>query len=125
MDFFDRARKAFGDIAQSASTGGRFLQIQAELGQLEVDKDYQEREAGRLARQLFTRRVFQDQEFEVLVGRLQEIDQKMEVLRAEMNQVQAEGVPGGPPRCATCGRDLAEEDRFCRGCGATVPPPRG
>ena len=121
MDIFDRARKAIGDLAQSASTQGRILQIQGELAQLEEDLERQQREAGIIARQLWLQKKFVDHDFEVVARHILELEQEMERLRAEMNTVQQEGLPERAARCGQCGRELSAEDQFCRGCGAAVP----
>ncbi|NLO74691.1 MAG: zinc-ribbon domain-containing protein [candidate division WS1 bacterium] len=124
MDLFDRARKAFDDLAHGAASGGRLIQIQAELAQLENQIEIQQREAGKIAQQLWRQGAFQDTEFDSVMRRLQELQKQVEELRAEYVKVEAEGVERpGPLRCAKCGRELDQEDRFCRGCGTPLPPP--
>jgi hypothetical protein len=120
MDIFDKARKALGDLAQTASTQGRVLQLQGELAQTELSLEREQREAGIAARQLWRERKFGDTDFEVIMQRITELEKRMETLRAEVNTVQQEGVPERTKRCGQCGRELAAEDEFCRGCGAQV-----
>lgn len=118
MDLFDRARKAFTDLASSASAQGRILQVQAELAQLETELERQQREAGILARQLWRSRRFADTEFEVVMRRITEIEKEMEDRRAEVNRLQQESAAPREERCPECGRGLDPEDEFCRSCGA-------
>jgi hypothetical protein len=121
MDLFNRARKAFTDLASSASAQGRIFQVQAELADLETDLEHQQREAGRIARTLWRQRKFADTDFEIIMRRITEIEKEMEAKRAEVNELQQESAPAPAERCGQCGRELDPEDEFCRGCGARKP----
>jgi len=122
MDIFDRARKALGDLAQTASTQARVLQLQTRMGEIEAELERQYAEAGRRAKELWRQRAFADTDFEVLMNRVRSLEQELEQLRLEMGQVQQAATTPRPGVCRECGRALEPEDRFCRGCGAQVPP---
>ncbi|HEY3397919.1 MAG TPA: hypothetical protein VGM19_09715 [Armatimonadota bacterium] len=117
MDIFDRARKALGDLAQSASSSAQVLQLQAKMGEVETNLDRQYREAGRRARELWRAHgQLTDSDFELFMTRISDLEREMERLRAQVNEVQS-AEPAGPPVCADCGQELDADDAFCRGCG--------
>ncbi len=133
MDIFDRARRALGDLAQSASTQAQIIQLQTRMGEIESELTRQYTEAGRRARELWRQRLFTDADFEILMTRITTLQQDLEQLRAEVSAV-ASAQPPPPRACAQCGAELDPNDRFCGGCGAVVisasassppPPPAG
>ena len=131
MDIFDRARRALGDLAQSASTQATVLQLQTRMGEIQTELERQYGEAGRRARELWRARVFTDSDFEILMTRITNLQQELEGLRAEVNEAYQAGQQPRPGVCSECGRRLETQDRFCRGCGAETPssgpgaPPSG
>jgi uncharacterized small protein (DUF1192 family) len=100
MDIFDRARRALGDLAQSASTQAQIIQLQTRLGQTETELERQYAEAGRKARELWRRRLILDGDFEILMTRITALHKEQERLRAEMTTASA-GPPSGAPPPAT------------------------
>ena len=97
MDLFDRARRALGDLAQSASTQAQIIQLQARLGEAESDLEHQYAEAGRKARELWRRRLILDADFEILMTRITELQKEQERLRAEMTTASSGPPSGAPP----------------------------
>ena len=95
MDIFDRARRALGDLAQSASTQAQIIQLQTRLGEAESELERQYGEAGRKARELWRQRLIHDADFEILMTRITALLQEQERLRAEMGA--ASTAPPPPP----------------------------
>ncbi len=120
MDIFDRARRALGDLAQSASTQATIIQLQTRMGELQSELERQYGEAGRRARELWRARLFTDTDFEVLMTRITNLQQELEQLRAQVNEAYQGGKSAAPAACSACGFPLESDDRFCRGCGAAV-----
>lgn len=121
MDIFDRARRALGDLAQSASTQAQIIQLQTRMGEIESELTRQYAEAGRRARELWRQRLFADADFEILMTRITTLQQELEQLRTEVTNVVSAQPP--PPRtCAQCGAELDPRDRFCGTCGAVAAP---
>ena len=121
MDIFSRARRALGDLAQSASTQATVLQLQTRMGELQSEVERQYGEAGRRARELWRARLFADSDFEILMTRITNLQQELEQLRAQVNEAYQAGQEPRPGVCSECGRALEPDDRFCRGCGAEGP----
>lgn len=127
MDIFDRARRALGDLAQSASTQAQIIQLQTRMGEIESEVTRQYAEAGRRARELWRQRLFADADFEILMTRITTLQQELEQLRMEVTNL-ASAQPPPPRTCPQCGAELDPKDRFCGDCGAVVlstpaPPP--
>ncbi len=121
MDIFDRARRALGDLAQSASTQATVLQLQTRMGEIQTELERQYGEAGHRARELWRARVFTDSDFEILMTRITSLQQELDQLRAQVDEVyQADQQPRSGV-CAECGRSLEPNDGFCRRCGAEAP----
>jgi hypothetical protein len=120
MDIFDKARRALGDLAQSASAQAQIIQLQARMGEIESELTRQYAEAGRRARELWRQRLFADPDFEILMTRITNLQQELERLRIETTAA-APPQPPAPRVCAQCGTELSPNDRFCGGCGATAP----
>jgi uncharacterized small protein (DUF1192 family) len=97
MDIFDRARRALGDLAQSASTQAQIIQLQARLGETESEVERQYAEAGRKARELWRHRLILDADFEILMTRITELQKEQERLRAEMAAASSAPPTGSPP----------------------------
>jgi hypothetical protein len=115
VDIFDKARKALGDLAQSASDQARSLHVQGDMSQVEQEMDRQYIEAGKRARTLWGQRLILDTDFGILMKRIDELDQELERLRTEMFSNKP-----APAACAGCGEKLTPEDKFCRKCGKPV-----
>jgi len=102
MDIFDRARRALGDLAQSASEQARLLKLQSQMGEIESQLDGQLVEVARRARQLWQRREFSDSDFEILMKRVDELEAELDRLRQEANDLrqamQSEQPPSSSPQ---------------------------
>lgn len=96
MDIFDRARKALGDLAQSASEQAKLLNLQSQMGEIEKQIDEQLVEAARRARQLWQRREFTDADFEILMKRVGELETELTRLRREANDLRQAMEPEEP-----------------------------
>jgi hypothetical protein len=84
MSFFDKARKALGDAAAAVSNQAEQLSVQAQLGNLESERDRQYIELGKRAQELRNARAFLDEETDVLLKRIADIEKQMEELRKQL-----------------------------------------
>jgi predicted nuclease with TOPRIM domain len=98
MNLFDKAREAFGQAAAAVSTQAEQLSLQAQLGNLESERDRMYIEVGKRARELRQQRAFVDEQIDVLLRRITDIEAQMDELRKQALAGQAPGpVPPPPP----------------------------
>lgn len=98
MSWLDRAKQALNDVAASANTEARILKIQSDIAGLESDRDHQFIEAGKRARELFLARKILDTDLEIVLKRIDDLNDAIEELRAEVMKLRS-AKPGGqtPP----------------------------
>ena len=101
MSFFDKARKALGDAAAAVSNQAEQLSIQAQLGNLESERDRQYMELGKRAQELRNARAFLDEETDVLLKRITDIEAQMEDLRKQAFTGETPAEPTPPPPAST------------------------
>jgi predicted nuclease with TOPRIM domain len=98
MNLFDKAREAFGQAAAAVSTQAEQLSLQAQLGNLESERDRMYIEVGKRARELRQQRAFVDEQIDVLLRRITDIEAQMDELRKQALAGQAPApVPPPPP----------------------------
>ncbi len=94
MDWLEKAKQALNKAAEQISVEARILKLQAELGALEEERKRQFALAGERAYELRKRGEIHDPELKVILRRVDELNEQIEALRAEIAKLKAEGGEG-------------------------------